>query len=100
MLIVSGTITLDPANHDKALEAMAPLVEATLAEEGNITYGFWPHPSERGLFRVHEEWADEEALQAHMATPHMAEFMGAMGDLGVTGTELVTHEVASSSRLM
>lgn len=100
MLIVSGTITLDPANHDRALEAMAPLVEATLAEVGNVTYGFWAHPSEPGHFRIHEEWVDQEALDTHMATPHMAEFMGAMGGLGVTGTELVCHEVASSSKLM
>lgn len=100
MLIVSGTITLDPANHDRAIEAVGPLVEATLAEEGNLTYGFWPHPSERGLFRVYEEWADQDSLDAHFATPHMAEFMGAMAELGVTGTDLVRHEVTASTKLM
>lgn len=100
MLIVSGTITLDPANHEKALEVVAPLVEATLAEEGNVTYGFWAHPSERGVFRIYEEWADQDALDTHFATPHMAAFMGATAELGVTGTDIVRHEVASSAKIM
>lgn len=100
MLIVSGTISLDPANHDAALAVVAPLVEATLAEEGNITYGFWAHPSEPGEFRIYEEWADQAALDSHMAAPHMAEFLGAMANLGVTGTDVHLHEVTASTKLM
>lgn len=100
MLIVSGTITLDPANHDRALEVAAPLVESTLAEEGNITYGFWQHATERGVFGVYEEWVDQAAMDAHFATPHMAEFMAAMAELGITGTDLVRHEVTDSTKLM
>lgn len=99
-MIVSGTISLDPANHDAAVAVVGPLVEATLAEEGNITYGFWVHPSEPGELRVYEEWADRDALDAHMATPHMAEFLGAMANLGVTGTDIVLHEVTASTKLM
>lgn len=100
MLIVSGTISLDPANHDAALAAVGPLVQATLAEEGNITYGFWVHPAELGEFRVYEEWADQAALDAHFATPHMAEFMGAMANLGITSTDVIRHEVTDSTKLM
>jgi quinol monooxygenase YgiN len=100
MLIVSGTISLDPANHDAALAAVGPLVQATLAEEGNITYGFWVHPDNRGEFLVYEEWVDQEAMDVHFATPHMAEFMGAMANLGVTGTDVVRHEVTDSTKIM
>lgn len=100
MLIVSGKIELDPANHDMFVELTGPLVEATLAEEGNVDYGFWAHPTQPGVFRVHEEWADQAALDTHMATPHMAEFLGAMAGVGVTGTELICHEVSDSTKLM
>lgn len=100
MLIVSGTISLDPANHEAALAAVAPLVEATLAEEGNITYGFWVDPAERGRFHVYEEWVDSDALDSHMGTPHMAEFMGAMAGLGITGTDVFRHDVTESTKLM
>ena len=76
------------------------LVEATLAEEGNVTYGFWASPSEPGVFRVYEEWSSPDAMGLHMASDHMATFLVGMGGLTVTGTELYQHEVAESSRLM
>lgn len=100
MLIVAGLITIDPANHDAAVELFAPLVEATLAEEGNITYGFWSSLSEPGVFRVYEEWESTDAMGLHMASDHMATFLVGMGGLGVTGTEIHQHTVSESTRLM
>jgi quinol monooxygenase YgiN len=100
MLIVSGIISMEPEGHDKAVELFGPLVEATLAEEGNITYGFWADPTKKGVFRVYEEWADDEALATHMATEHMATFMAGMAELPITGTELTQHRVEASTRLM
>lgn len=100
MLIVSGIISLDPAKHDAAVELFAPLVEATLAEEGNITYGFWASTSEPGVFRVYEEWESTDAMGLHMGSEHMGTFLVGMGELNVTGTELYQHEVTDSTRLM
>jgi quinol monooxygenase YgiN len=100
MLIVSGIISVDPSDHDAMVGLIGPLVEATLAEEGNVTYGFWAHPTERGVFRVYEEWSSPEAMGEHMATEHMATFLAGMGSLSVTGTELHQHTVSESSRLM
>ncbi len=100
MLIVSGIISVAPASHDRMVELLGPLVAATLAEEGNLTYGMWPHPTEPGVFRVYEEWEAAEPMGAHMASEHMATFLAAMGELEVTGVELYQHEVSSSSRFM
>lgn len=100
MYIVSGIITMDPEGHDAAVELFAPLTEATLAEEGNVTYGFWADPTERGVFRVYEEWRSTDALAEHMASAHMAEFLTGMMALPITGTEITQHEVAESSKLM
>lgn len=100
MIVVSGTLTVDPANHDAAVEAMNKLVPATLAEEGNVTYGFWASLTTPGEFRVFEEWKDEAALGTHFAEPHMAEFMGALGGLGVTGSSIQKYEVSGTSPLM
>jgi quinol monooxygenase YgiN len=100
MLIVSGIISVDPSDHDAMVALIPPLVEATLAEDGNVTYGFWASPTEPGVFRVYEEWASPEAMGEHMATEHMATFLGGMGALSVTGTELHQHDVAASTRLM
>lgn len=100
MIVISGTVTVDPGDHDAAVELVGPLVQATLAEPGNVTYGFWAHPTVPGTFRVHEEWDDEASLNAHMTAPHFVEFMGAFGELRVTGTELYRHDVAETSRFM
>ncbi len=100
MLIVSGTISVEASDHEAMLELVAPLVEATRAEDGNLSYGFYSDPSARGVFRVYEEWASPEVMGEHMATDHMATFLVGMGGLAVTGTELHQHTVSESSRLM
>lgn len=100
MLIVSGTVSVEAADHDAMVELIGPLVEATRAEDGNLSYGFYADPSAPGVFRVYEEWADADVMAAHMATDHMATFLVGMGGLAVTGTELHQHTVSESSRLM
>lgn len=100
MIVVSGTITLDPANHDKAVAAMQTLAEATNQEEGCISYGFFSALGEQGSFRVFEEWQDQAAMDEHMASAHMAAFIGGLGDLGVTGSNIIKYEVSGSSKLM
>lgn len=100
MLIVSGTVSVDPADHDRMVELVRPLVAATRAEEGNLSYGFYPDPDQPGSFRVYEEWDSADAMGAHMASEHMATFMSGMGELSVTGTSLVQHEVSGSTTLM
>lgn len=100
MLIVTGIISMEPEGHDAAVALIEPLVEATLAEDGNVTYGFWVDPNQKGVFRVYEEWASADAMGEHMASAHMAEFLGGMASLPITGTELTQHTVAESTRLM
>lgn len=100
MIVVSGTIDLDPANRDAAVALTDTLVAATLQEEGCISYGFWLDPHHDGRFRVFEEWKDQAALDAHFAEPHMAVFMEGLGSLGVTGTAINRYVVSESSKLM
>lgn len=100
MIVVSGTITLDPSNHDEAIELMQTLTEATVAEDGNLSYGFFADLDDRGTFRVFEEWRDQAALDNHFGEPHMASFMAGLGELGVTGTSIVKYDVSESSKLM
>ena len=35
-----------------------------------------------------------------MASPHMAEFMGAAGSLGITGADIQRYDVSAKSKLM
>lgn len=100
MIIVSGIIELDPANHDAAAEAMQKLSAATVQEEGNIEYAFWADLGQSGRFRVFEQWETEAAIEAHMTAPHMQEFFGTVGGLGITSSAVDKHTVSETSKLM
>lgn len=100
MIIITGTITMDPAKVADAVPAIAEVVTATNAEEGCVTYGFWESAVEPGNFRVYEEWADDDALNSHIASEHMATFMGAAGGFGITGMELWRLDGAERTRFM
>jgi quinol monooxygenase YgiN len=100
MIVVSGTLTIDPAKADLAQELTDKLVAETRKEEGNVAYEYSRSHADPGRWRVFEEWASEDALNEHMASPHMAEFMGAAGDLGITGADIQRYDVSEKSKLM
>ena len=102
MLIVSGIISVappEPRPDGRARSARSS--RPPLAEEGNLTYGFWPHPTEpgrvpglRGVGVAPSRWGPT------WRSDHMATFLVGMGELEVTGTELYQHEVPAATRLM
>jgi len=100
VIVVSGVLKLDPAKHDEFADIGAKIAAASLAEEGCSAYGWWSDPSTPGVFRVFEEWADQAAIDFHFATPHMAEFMGAMGGVGITEADIHKYTVEEKSKLM
>ncbi len=74
MIIVSGTIPVQPDKRDEAIAAAQEMVAATVQENGCHHYQFYSSIDDPNLFRVYEEWESMEALQAHFETPHMATF--------------------------
>jgi quinol monooxygenase YgiN len=99
-IIVTGTIDLDPAKRDAFIAAANECMTATRAEDGNEAYAFSADLEDQGRFYVTELWATQEAMDTHMATPHLAAFMGAMGGAGVTGASLTKWDGATPSKLM
>lgn len=99
MIVVTGHLSIAPDQLDTALAAIRTNVAATRAEPGNVDYRFSTDLDEPGRLNVVEQWEDEAALDAHMASAHMAEFMGAIIPM-VTGAEVVRHDVSASSKLI
>lgn len=100
MIVISGTIVIDPAHTDAAVAAISELEAKTRAEAGNIEYGFWLSHSEPGTLHVFEEWADEDAVNAHMGSDHMAAFLGAAGGFGITSTDISRYDVSTKTKFM
>lgn len=98
-IIVTGVMDLDPAHRDAAIAAVTTLMEATRAEDGCEHYAFSGDFGDPGRFHISERWASQAAMDAHMATPHMAAFLGAMGGFGVTGASITKWEGATGTKL-
>jgi quinol monooxygenase YgiN len=99
-IIVTGVIDLDPAKRDDAIAAALAVMEATRAEDGNEGYTFSADLADPGRFYINEQWASAEAMDMHMATAHLAEFMAKMAGCGITGAKLTKWEGATGSKLM
>jgi quinol monooxygenase YgiN len=95
MLIVMGTVRIDPASLGDARPAMQAMVAASNAEDGCLLYAYSQDLTDPGLVRVSEKWRDRAALKAHFETAHMAEWHGVIPSLGITDRDLKLYEVAS-----
>ena len=85
MILLTGTIDVDPAQRDTFIAAAQAVHAATRAEAGCEHYSFSADIDDPGRFHLSERWADQAALDAHMATPHMAEFMGSLAGVVKAG---------------
>ena len=99
MIIIAGTISIDPDRVDAMLEAIVPLMHGTHAEDGCIDYVLSADPVQAGKIRIFEKWASDEALGAHMTAPHMGEFQKGLKTMGVTGMSVQRFDNAEESEL-
>jgi quinol monooxygenase YgiN len=65
---------------DAVAAALKELVAPSRAEEGCILYDACRMVEDRTQLLVLEEWASEEALEAHMKTPHFRGFLAKIGE--------------------
>jgi quinol monooxygenase YgiN len=95
MIVVAGTIHIDPSNRAAADAAFERVRAATLKEPGCIAYQAYADRADAGVIFMFEKWESPEALARHFQTPHMAEFGAAMGGFGVKGMDVKKYEVTS-----
>lgn len=99
MLIVSGTIEIDPASVEQAKVAAMEMARETRKEDGCYTYGFWQDLEKDSRFMVYEEWRDRDALKAHAETAHMAVFRAALAEVGVLSRDIIAYERGETTKL-
>ncbi|WP_171176649.1 putative quinol monooxygenase [Ruegeria sp. HKCCD8929] len=88
MLIVTGVVEVAADGVHKARAAAQAMVAETVEEPGCLIYEFSQVLGQDSRFRVYEEWRDQAALDAHFATPHMAAFRAALGEVDVVSREI------------
>ncbi|MER9580613.1 putative quinol monooxygenase [Mesorhizobium sp. M0276] len=92
MLLIIGTIRLPPNKLEEAKPAMERMVLASRAEAGCVQYSYARDVLDAGLIRVAEVWSDRAALDAHFASPHLADWRASWPALGIGERNLVLYE--------
>lgn len=81
-LHVVATIPAKPEAVEAIRAALQNLVTATLAEEGCLSYDLYESGAVPGTFVTLERWTDQQAVDAHLSSPHVAQaFAAAEGAL-------------------
>ena len=92
MIIVEGWVRMDSKDIDALRGAATEMMRATReAEPGCLEYAYALDLAEPGLLRVIERWADEAALAAHFATPHMATFNQSLAGATILGASVKVY---------
>jgi quinol monooxygenase YgiN len=99
MLIVAGTLEIDPEHRDAFFAAVAPMVRATRTEAGCQAYAFSPDPDEPGLIHLFEVWDDQASLDAHFASEHMATWQARSGELPIRSRDIAKYLVSGIGTL-
>jgi quinol monooxygenase YgiN len=94
MIIVNGTVRFAAGEIGRLRDAMARNVAATRAEEGCEHYAYAVDVSDPDLLHVSERWSDDSAIERHMATPHMGEFMALVGASRVEAMSIKAYEAS------
>ena len=97
MIVVNAIIKSDPDNIEAMRQAIATMETASRAEEGCHDYTFSVELNDASVLRITEKWESMDALGAHFAMPHMADFRAAMAANPPQSVEAKFYEVTEVS---
>ena len=99
MIIVAGTVRIDPAQLVAARGIMERMIAASRAEDGCSAYSYSVDVLDSSVVHVFEVWRDKETLQKHFQMPHLAEWRAAWPTFGISDRKLAMYEVSGVSPL-
>jgi quinol monooxygenase YgiN len=99
MIVIQGTIVINPEKRDKTIEACNTMRAATIVEDGCLGYRFGFATDDPDVLMVAEQWESGDALVPHMASAHMAAFGAAIGEIVGGLVDVTRFEIASSGPL-
>jgi len=99
VIVVQVEVIVEPGSTDQVRDAVGKMEQATRREPGCLKYAFSVDVTDPGMVRVTERWESLDAIKAHLASPHMAEFNQAVGALKPKGLDIKAYEVAREVQL-
>jgi quinol monooxygenase YgiN len=96
VIIIAGTVEVDPDQRDAALAAGCPHMEATRAQKGCLDYVWSADLLVPGRIYVYERWEGEDDLRAHFEGPHYLAMRNTIAAHGLRGADVSKHRMAIS----
>lgn len=98
-IIITGHIQIQPAKRAKAIAIAQQMSAASETEAGCRTYRFWADLADPNTFFLFEEWENQDALDHHFQTAHMAAFQQQLPDLLAAAPVVRKYTVADVGSL-
>lgn len=92
MIIVAGTIRIDPDKSEAFLPHAEKMLTATRKEAGCLVYSYAFDVEDAGLVRIYEEWDSRAHLEAHFKVPHMDDWRAALIEIGAHSRAIKAYE--------
>lgn len=99
MIVVAGIAPINPSKREEAKVILKTMMDATMQEDGCITYRFLFNPWNDAEVHIFEEWDTQDALDAHFHTEHMAEFRKALPAFVTGSFEIKRYDVSDVTNL-
>jgi quinol monooxygenase YgiN len=99
VIIIAGTVDVDPARRDEALVAASPHMENTRAQKGCIDYVWSADLLVPGRIYVFERWEDQASLEAHFKGPYYLAMRNTIAAHGLTGADVLKYKPALSEQV-
>ena len=93
MIIIAGSVEVDPEQRDAALEAGRPHEEAARAQKGCLDYAWTADGLVPGRIYIFERWESEADLAAHLAGPCYRGQRDTIGKYGPRGGDILKYRM-------
>jgi quinol monooxygenase YgiN len=99
LIVISGTIKVKPERLADTIRASSDLAATSRSETGCRDYRLGVDVEDRYRVHLFEEWASEEDLNVHFATPHFAAFSTLLVEVLAEEPTFIRYEAVSSGPL-
>jgi quinol monooxygenase YgiN len=80
MIIIHAVFNINSTKHNAFLEEIQPLIAASRAESGNVSYDLHKDTEKENVFIIVEVWQDTQAVASHNSSEHFTSFVGKSKD--------------------
>lgn len=100
MLLVIAKFRPRPDRLDEFVAVLKDVQSASRADDGCLHYGYYAEVGDPLNYVAVEEWRDEQALDAHLRTAHVARLVAALPQHSETRPDVKIHAVEHSSPMV